>query len=385
MLDLRMAFVRNCRRMPRKPSRPEPSKKTARPEPRPVSLKDLAAHLGLSPSTLSLVLNDSPAANSIPQATKERIFAAARGLNYRPHFMARSLRTQRSHTLGVLVPEISGGYTAEVMSGIEEHLLKAGYFYIIACHRHQPGLLDEYPKLFVDRCVEGIIAVDTPCRAEMPLPWASVSGHDDVKGVTNVVLNHGAAARLALRHLVDLGHRRIAVIKGQTFSSDTEVRWESIRAAAAELEITIHPSLVSQLESDSPSPGVGYAAAQKLLQSSEPFTALFAFNDVSAIGAIHALQEAGRRVPEAVSVVGFDDVDNAAFYNPALTTIRQPLRKMGRLAAETLLTRISQGSAAAFPEVVTVEPELIVRGSTARATPVLAFAPRARKRLGSGA
>jgi len=370
--------------MPRKKSRPDHDKEPARLNKRPVSLKDLAAHLNLSPSTLSLVLNDSPAASSIPQATKDRIFAAARGLNYRPHFLARSLRTQRSHTLGVLVPEISGGYTAEVMSGIEEHLLKAGYFYIIACHRHKPELLEGYPKLFVDRCVEGIIAVDTPCRTEMALPLASISGHDDVKGVTNVVLNHARAAYLALQHLVELGHRRIAVIKGQTFSSDTQVRWDSIRSAALKLGIRIHPSLVSQLESDSPSPEVGYLATQKLLRSSEPFTALFAFNDVSAIGAIHALQKAGRRVPEEVSVIGFDDVDNAAFYNPSLTTIRQPLRKMGRLAAETLLARIAQGAAAAFPEIVTVEPELIVRQSTARAPYVLAVPPRARKRLGSG-
>jgi DNA-binding LacI/PurR family transcriptional regulator len=369
--------------MPRKKRRPETGKEPGRCDRRPVTLKELAAHVGLSPSTLSLVLNESPAANSIPQATKDRIFAAARGLNYRPHFLARSLRMQRSHTLGVLVPEISGGYTAEVMSGIEEHLLKAGYFYIIACHRHKPELLDGYPRLFVERCVEGLIAVDTPCRAEMPLPVASVSGHDDVRGVTNVVLNHAAAARLALQHFVDLGHRRIAVIKGQAFSSDTRVRWETICAAARALGLVIHPGLVSQLDSDSPSPEVGYRAAQKLLGSSEPFTALFAFNDVSAIGAIHALQEAGRRVPEEVSVIGFDDVDNAAFYNPSLTTIRQPLRQMGRLAAETLLARINQGAAAAFPEIVTVEPELIVRQSTARAPRVFAVRPRARKRLGS--
>jgi LacI family transcriptional regulator len=369
--------------MPRKKRRPATGKENSGSEKRPVSLKDLAAHLGLSPSTLSLVLNERPAARSIPQATKDRIFAAARGLNYRPHFLARSLRTQRSHTLGVLVPEISGGYTAEVMAGIEECLLKVGYFYIIACHRHKPELLDGYPNLFVDRCVEGIIAVDTACRAEMPLPVASVSGHDDVRGVTNVVLNHAMAARLALKHLVELGHRRIAVIKGQTFSSDTRVRWDSIRAAARELDITIHPSLVAQLDSDSPSPEVGYAATQRLLRSSEPFTALFAFNDVSAIGAIHALQQAGRRVPEEVSVVGFDDVDNAAFYNPSLTTIRQPLREMGRLAAETLLARIAQGADAAFPELVTVEPELIVRQSTARAPIAMAVRPRARKRIGA--
>ena len=351
---------------------------------RPVSLKDLAAHLGLSPSTLSLVLNESPAAGSIPQTTKDRIFEAARGLNYRPHFLARSLRTQRSHTLGVLVPEISGGYTAEVISGIEERLLKDGYFCIIACHRHNPGLLEEYPRLFVDRCVEGIIAVDTPCRHQMALPVASVSGHDEVPGVTNVVLNHLTAARLALQHLHSLGHRRIAVIKGQAFSSDTQVRWESISAAASELGLEIPAGLVAQLQGDSPSPEVGFQATRKLLESGEPFTAVFAFNDVSAIGAIHALQEAGHRVPQEISVVGFDDVDNAAFYNPALTTIRQPLRKMGGIAAEILLARITEGTNASDPQVVTVEPELIVRESTGRAPNVIAIRPRPRERVGAG-
>ncbi|HKG23646.1 MAG TPA: LacI family DNA-binding transcriptional regulator [Blastocatellia bacterium] len=332
---------------------------------RPVSLKELAAHVGLSPSTLSLVLNESPAADSIPQVTKDRIFEAARGLNYRPHFLARSLRTQRTHTLGVLVPEISGGYTSEVMNGIEEHLLKEGYFYILACHRHKPELLDEYPRLFRDRCVEGIIAVDTKCSRRMPLPVASVSGHEDIEGVTNIVLNHPRAADLALEHLIGLGHRRIAFIKGQPFSSDTRVRWDSIREKARQSHIAVRPSLVTQLEGDSPSPEVGYLAAKRLLAASEPFTALFAFNDISAIGAIRAFQEAGRRVPEDISVIGFDDVDSAAFHNPALTTIRQPLWQMGRLAAETLLQRIADGPGSPYPELVTVEPELVVRQSTA--------------------
>jgi len=348
---------------------------------RPVSLKELAAHLGLSPSTLSLVLNDSPAASSIPQATKDRIFEAARGLNYRPHFLARSLRTQRSHTLGVLVPEISGGYTAEVMNGIEEQLLKTGYFYIIACHRHKRDLLDEYPKLFLDRCVDGIVAVDTPVGKPMPLPVATVSGHDDVEGVTNVVLDHRRAAHLALEHLFDLGHRKIAVIKGQAFSSDTNIRWQSICEAARELGLAIHPKLVAQLEGDSPSPELGYIAARKLIDTGEPFTALFAFNDVSAIGAIRAIREAGRRVPEDISVIGFDDVDSAAFHNPALTTIRQPLREMGRLAASALLQRIAKGIDAPFPELVTVEPDLIVRQSTSHAPLSIVIAQRRRRKI----
>jgi len=220
----------------------------------PVSLKKLAAHLDLSPTTVSLVLNDSPLANTIPQETKNRIFEAARALDYRPNFIARSLRSARTYTLGVLVPELSDGYSAMVLSGVEEHLLKEGYFYFVASHRHRADLIERYPRLLLERCVEGLIAVDTPVTHVPPYPVVTVSGHHDVKGVTNILLDHQRAAKLALEYLTQLGHRRIAVIKGQDFSSDTKVRWETIRDEAGRLGAHIDSSLVTQLEGDLPSP-----------------------------------------------------------------------------------------------------------------------------------
>ncbi|HWQ34468.1 MAG TPA: LacI family DNA-binding transcriptional regulator [Blastocatellia bacterium] len=353
--------------MPRRNGNRKNNEAKAAPASRPVSLKELAAHLGLSPTTLSLVLNDSPLARSIPAGTQQRIFEAAREFNYRPHFLARSLRAQRSFTLGVLVPELSDGYSAMVVNGIEEYLLREGYFYFVASHRHRRDLLDRYPKMLLERCVEGLIAVDTPYRQHLGIPVAAVSGHEDVPEVTNIVLNHKRAATLALEYLRQHGHERLAVIKGQDFSSDTRVRWEAIRMTAKRLGVLIHPKLAVPLEGDSPSPETGYVATQQLLATGEPFTALFAFNDISAIGAIRALREAGLNVPEDVSVVGFDDVDSASFHNPALTTVRQPLREMGRLAAETVLQRIANGPAAPYPELLMVEPELIIRQSTAKA------------------
>ncbi len=332
---------------------------------RPVSLKQLAAHLSLSPTTLSLVLNDSPLARTIPPETQQRIFAAAREFNYRPHFLARSLRAQRSFTLGVLVPELSDGYSAMVLNGIEDYLLQEGFFYFVASHRHRRDLLERYPQMLLERCVEGLIAVDTPYHQHLGIPVAAVSGHKDVPGVTNIVLNHERAAHLALEYLAGLGHERIAVINGQDFSSDTHIRWQAIERTARRLSLPIQPNLVVQLEGDSPSPETGYHATRKLLATREPFTALFAFNDISAIGAIRALCEAGLRVPEDVSVIGFDDVHSASFHNPALTTVRQPLREMGRLAAETVLQRLAGGTDAPFPELLIVEPELIVRQSSA--------------------
>jgi DNA-binding LacI/PurR family transcriptional regulator len=330
---------------------------------KPVSLKELAERLSLSPATISLVINNSRVADSIPQETKERIFAAVRKYKYRPNFFARSLRAQRSFTVGVIVPEVSDGYSASVMSGVEEHLLHEGYFYFVVSHHHRADLIDEYPRLFLERSVDGLIAVDTPWTLALSVPVVTVSGHNQVKGVTNIVLDHARAAEVALKHLAQLGHRHIAFIKGQDFSSDTEVRWANIHKAARELGLAIVPGLVAQLEGDSPSPELGYEATRTLLATHKPFTALFAFNDISAMGAIRALREAKLRVPEDVSVVGFDDIQSAAYQNPALTTVRQPLRDMGRIAAETLLGRIRSRSDARGGEII-VEPKLILRETT---------------------
>jgi LacI family transcriptional regulator len=334
---------------------------------RPISLKQLAEHLGLSPTTLSLVLNDSPLANTIPRETKDRILAAAREFNYRPNFIARSLRSARTFTLGVLTPEISGGYASEVLSGIEAHLLKEGYFYFVASHHHRQELLKRYAQLFLERRVEGLIAVDTPHFARPAAPVVCVSGHENAPGGAHITLDHERAAVLGLSHLIELGHRRIAAIKGQEFSSDTNVRWTAICEVANRMEAPIASELISQLEGDSPSPETGYLATKRLLERSVSFTALFAFNDISAIGSIRALREAGLRVPEDVSVIGFDDIPAAAYNYPALTTIKQPLSEMGRLAAEHLLKRISDGAESDLPEEIMVEPELIIRQSTARA------------------
>jgi LacI family transcriptional regulator len=336
---------------------------------RPATLKTVAERVGLSPTTVSLVLNEAPGADAIPRETKDRVIAAARALDYRPNYLARSLRSQRSFSVGVLVPEISEGYAAGVIGGIEEHLLQEGYFYLVGSHRFKTDLLVEYLKLLRDRLVEGYVLVNTPLEQPPGLPAVAVSGHRVIEGVTNVAIDHDCAARLALSHLRELGHERIAFFKGHPGSLDTEDRWRAIVRAAKRLAIPVRPELTLQLASKleamaySPEDGYqeGYVYGQRLLATGEPFTTLFAFNDVSAIGAMRAFLDAGLRIPEDVSVVGFDDIQSAAFQNPSLTTVRQPLREMGAIAARTLLGRLA-GERSTTP--VMVEPELVVRGST---------------------
>jgi DNA-binding LacI/PurR family transcriptional regulator len=362
----------NCARLRnvRKPRRRQNARTDAEKSRKPVSLKELAEHLGLSPATVSLVINRSPVADTIPQETQDRVLAAAGQFKYRPNFFARALRARHSFTVGVIVPEVSDGYSASVMSGVEDYLLQEGYFYFVASHRHRTDLIDEYPRLFLQRSIDGLIAVDTPWSLTLSIPVVTVSGHNQVKGVTNIVLDHARAAQLALQHLSKLGHRHIAFIKGQEFSSDTEVRWSNIAKVAGELGLSISPKLVAQLEGDSPSPEPGYEATRKLLASAKGFTALFAFNDISAMGAIRALREHGLQVPRDVSVVGFDDIQSAAYQNPGLTTVRQPLQEMGSTAAKVLLQSIRRPGGGGRQEMM-VEPQLVVRGTTSHARATL--------------
>ena len=289
----------------------------------PVSLKQLAAHLGLNPATISVVLNDVPG-RTIPQVTRDRIKAAAKELNYQPSHLARSLRNRRSQTIGILVPELGDGYHTQVMSGIGDRLVDAGYFYFTAHHRHRRASIEEYTRMFISRGAQGILAIDTLLEHSVPVPVVAVAGHRRFPGVTNVVLNHKRAAELTLDHLCSLGHREIAFMRGQSFSSDSDERFASLMAYASQLGISTDPDLVVTLDRDTTSPELGYPVVQNLLARRRHFTALAAFNDVSAIGAIRALRDANLRVPEDVSLIGFDDIPAAAYVMPGLPQSDSP-------------------------------------------------------------
>lgn len=328
----------------------------------PASLKTLAAYLNLDPTTVSVVLNRVPG-RSIPEATRERIRQAAIKFNYEPSFVARSLRNRRTMTIGILVPVLADGYHAEVMTGIGDTLLEEKYFYFIAHHRHRADLIEQYPRMLISRGAEGLITIDTNLQEKLPLPVVAIAGHRQMSGVTNVALDHHRAAELSLRHLYDLGHRSIAFMRGQPYSSDSDARWQGIVQVAQGLGLPIQPEMTIQLEKDLTSPELGYPLVRQLLAHQQNFTAVLSFNDIAAIGCIRALHDVGLRVPQDVSVVGFDDIKEAAFQTPSLTTIRQPLHQMGALAVQTLLDQLHPSRGRESMQIA-VAPELIVREST---------------------
>jgi LacI family transcriptional regulator len=340
----------------------------------PVSLRTLGEYLNLSPATISLVLNNAPGVRSIPQETRDRVSAAAAKFDYRPSFYARSLRKRQTFTAGVLVPDLADDYVALVLAGVEEYLIEEGYFYLTASHRRKPELIEEYPRLLMDRSVEGLILIDTVMEHTWDLPVVAVAGHKIIPGVTNVVLDQRRAAELSLRHLYDLGHRKIAFMHGGSHSSDAEERWECLMAVARDLKLKIPAELQVQLKLRVSAPELGFEPTKELLRRGTEFTALVGYNDISAIGAVRALMNSGLRVPQDVSVVGFDDIRAAAYLNPSLTTIRQPLHQMGVTAARILLQRIR--GLEEYPDSMAIAPELVIRESTG---PCPAVPPRPKK------
>jgi len=350
-------------KLPAKKAAPSTVEKfSPHPAQRP-SLKLLAEYLDLSLSTISFVLNDSPG-RSIPAATRERVRAAAQKFNYQPSMIARKLQGQRIKTVGILLPELGEGYHSQVISGIGELLMREDYLYFTVHHRHRPELVRSYPEILHARGVEGILAIDTHLETNSYLPTVLVAGHTELPGVSNVVLNSRLGAELALSHLHQLGHREIVYMRGQPFSADTEARWDATLKVASQLGLPVREELVIRLQQDSHSPEIGYPGIKRILARRDPFTAVVCFNDVAAMGVIRALHDGGLRVPHDISVIGYDDIQAARYQVPSITTIRQPLQKMGSIAASILLRKLAGEET---EKLVEVDPELIARESTSNA------------------
>ncbi|MFC6645800.1 LacI family DNA-binding transcriptional regulator [Granulicella cerasi] len=342
-----------------------------------ITLRDLATHLGLSKTTVSVVMSGSKAAEAIPEKTRRRIERAAEKLGYRAHYMARSLRKSESMSVGIIVPEFSDGYFTLLMAGIEEFLISAGYFYFTVSHYWKPDLQQQYPAMLEERGVDGLLMVNTD-PPQSHLPMVSISGHHKRGAPTTVMLDHEHAAHLLIEHLHGLGHRRIAFVHGQSWSQDTQLRRKAFVTAMQQFGLKIIPELQVTLDATTWTPDLGYAPATELLKKTRDFTALVCFNDTAAMGAIRAARDAGLRVPEDISVTGFDNIAHASFFSPSLTTVQQPLREMGKSAAQALIEHIRHPQQTQ-PAKLVHQPLLVARESTGHAPLTATTAKRSAK------
>lgn len=347
-----------------------------------VTIRDIAKQSGFSASTVSIVLNEAPLAAYIPPQTKQHIKQVARKLQYRPNLLARSLRSQRNHTIGLMVFDITDPFCTPIIRGIEGALYQNSYMSILADARNERDRFEHYLEMLLDRRAEGIVVVanwvvvDIKVLARLEqvgVPTVVIGRRLETASLSSVMVDNEAGARLALEHLWSLGHRSIAFIRGPSAVGDTAVRWKGIRDYARSVGLKIDPRLVVDLP-NSTDPNFGFDAggelARELLGRKRKFTALMAFDDVTALGAMRALSTAGARVPEDCSVIGFDDVAPAALSLPPLTTVRQPMETFGATAIQVLTDRIDAvlEKRQTAPEHRILPPELVIRRSTCKAS-----------------
>jgi len=346
--------------------------------PSAVTIRDVAERSGFSSATVSIVLNNAPLARYIPDTTKGRIQRAAEHLGYRPNLFARSLRGRRSHTVGVMVFDMTDPYCTLVLRGIENTLYQSSFLPILTDVHNERSRFERYLEMLLDRRIEGLVVlanwlfVDINVLADLEknnIPTATVGRELTNDNISSVIADNAAGAYAALEHLHSLGHRKIAFIRGPRQLTDTEPRWRGVRTLARERDLELDSRLVVDLpESGDPFSSFeqGYKLTEELLRRRRPFTALMAFDDMTAFGAIRALNKAGIRVPDQCSVIGFDDVAPAAIYSPALTTVRQPMEIMGTAAATIVLEAINAGLEKKPTKNIhrRIVPELIVREST---------------------
>ncbi len=345
-----------------------------------VTLSDVARACGFSVSTVSIVLSEAPLSKNVAEKTRQRVRAMAQKLGYHPDASARSLRRRHTQTIGVLAYDLSDPFCIPIVRGIQAGLQPAEYLPLLMDAQTQRKLFDSYLKMILEQRAEGVIVIASWVFEEAKLlsdieknnvPIVIVGRDLTELNINSVLVDNEAGGAMAVRHLHELGHRRIAVIRGPDELFDSEPRWAGVRRGARECGMLLDKRLVFRL------PGLGGPAsgfegglefAAQMLATGREFTAVLAFDDLTALGVVRGLTDAGLRVPEDCSVVGFDDILHAAVATPGITTIRQPLRAMGLQAAEWVLEALAARDSA--NRTVTLrhmsQPELVIRNSSAR-------------------
>lgn len=331
-----------------------------------ITIKDVAIRVGVTPATVSMVINNKP---RISEATRRKVLEAIEELDYYPHEGARNLVLKRSNTIGVAAPFFTSYFVLETLSGIENELRQTEYNLVLYGTR---GLLKNEETVITriarERKVDGLITINLTVTPKQQKYFkknnlAIVNLEAEIEGFDSVMVNNRKGAFDATKHLLSLGHKRIAIVNGPASVTPARMREEGFMQALQESGVSFEPELSVRLNNFRREEG--FDAANQLLTLAAPPTAIFvAAGDLCATGVLLALKKQGVKVPEQMSIVGFDDQPFTELVEPALTTVRQPMAKMGAQALNMLKTAIAEGEAHR-PTVVTFEAELIIRQSTA--------------------
>jgi LacI family transcriptional regulator len=330
---------------------------------RSVTIKDVARASGVSYTTVSRVLTGF---EFVKERTRKRVMEAAENLGYVANPHARSLVGGSSRIIGLLVPNLDNGYVGTIMQGIDKALAEANYDLVLyTSHRH-PDKESYYVRAITNGLTDGLLLVAPLVPAtylealrEQDFPYVLIDQADVTESSSVVESTNWQGAYDATQYLIQLGHTRIAFIKGSPVVRSSEDRLEGYKAALANYGISVMEKLI--IEGDFQQQPA-YESTQRLLQSQEALpTAIFASNDLAAFGAIDAVREHGLSIPDEISIIGFDDIPQASFVYPKLTTVRQPLEEMGQVAVKILLKRIKNQNEPS--QRIALETQLIIRDS----------------------
>jgi LacI family transcriptional regulator len=346
-----------------------------------ITIRDVAEESGFSATTVSIVLNNAPLSRYIPAPTKTRIQKAAKKLGYHPNMFAKSLRSKRNHTIGVMVFDVTDPYCTLILRGIENSLYQASYLPILTDARNERSRFERYLEMLLERRVEALIIlanwllIDINLLADLErseIPTVVIGRELESKSISSVAVDDEGGAYMALAHLHALRHRKIAFVRGPKALLSSKKRWKGIQKFAQTSGLELDKRLIVDLP-DQLSPNLGvegaYKMTEELLKRKCSFTALMAYDDMTALGAIRALTKAGVKVPEQCSVIGFDDVATSALFVPSLSTVRQPMESMGAAGVSVILDGIN--ARAENREFIAVQrklpSELVPRESTCTA------------------
>ncbi len=347
-----------------------------------VTIRDVAKASGFSASTVSIVLNNAPLARYIPPPTKGRIQKAAKSLGYHPNIFAKSLRSKRNHTVGVMLFDITDPYCTPILRGIENSLYQSSFLPILTDAHNERSRFERYLEMLLERRVEALIVlanwlyldINLLADLEKPaIPTVIIGRELESTSASSVVVDDESGGYAAVSHLYTLGHRKIAFVRGPRALSSSKNRWRGVQRFARDTGLELDSKLIVDLPDQlNPNLGVddGFRMTQELLGRKRNFTALMAFDDMTAFGALRALAKGGVKVPGKCSVIGFDDVTASALFVPSLTTIRQPLESMGAAAVNIIVDAINAGTEnhKSSPVHRRMASDLVIREST-RAIP----------------
>lgn len=329
-----------------------------------VTIQDVAAAAGVSYQTVSRVINDKP---DVAEETRRRVWQVIEELGYQPSAIARSLVSKRTYTLGLITADFSDYFFTQVIVGAEAEARKQGYFFMLCSTERNPADEPQYLTLLTERQVDGILfarpSTEEDSRhivslIQQGVPLVTTAYWLPGEKLTVVDVDNVDGGLQATKCLTELGHREIGMITGPVGWKSVHDRTEGYKLALERAGIPFDTSLI---EHGDWSYQGGYEAVGRLLAKAPQITALFAQNDRMAIGAMRALREAGRRIPDDVALVGYDDIPPAAYCYPPLTTIRQPMQQVGEVATQLLIELINDP--AARRKEVLLRTELIRRGT----------------------